>query len=147
MKTTNSKKQKSFNPGNVKYWTILLRILLETDLELFSRCAQKVLFLNRNIITENHVHVACALSFSYFMQNIGPTSIRSMQKLLFTYPASIESWVMFIAGFLSRRAMKKYKMNVEWFLTLINNIQQSYQPTYVMAKWLNDTKIKLEQLN
>ena len=88
--------------GNVKYWTQLLRILLETDLQLFSRCAQKVLFLNRNIITENHAHVACALSFSCFMQNTGPTSIRSMQKLLFTYPANIESWAMFIAAFLSR---------------------------------------------
>ena len=134
-------------PGNVKYWTILLRILLETDLQLFSRCAQKVLFLNRNIITENHAHVACALSFSCFMQNMGPASIRSLQKLLFTYPASIESWAMFIAGFLSRHTMKKCKMNVEWFLTFISNIQQSYQPTYFMAKWLNDTKIKLKQLN
>ncbi|XP_076474936.1 tetratricopeptide repeat protein 37 isoform X2 [Bombus vancouverensis nearcticus] len=88
-------------PGNVKYWTILLRILLDTDLQLFSRCAQKVLFLNRNIITENHAHVACALSYSCFMLNMGPASIRSMQKLLFTYPASIESWAMFITGFLS----------------------------------------------
>lgn len=43
--------------------------------------------------------------------------------------------------------MKKCKMNVEWFLTFISNIQQSYQPTYFMAKWLNDTKIKLKQLN
>lgn len=88
--------------GNVKYWTQLLRILLETDLQLFSRCAQKVLFLNRNIITENHAHVACALSFSCFIQNTGSTSIRSMQKLLFTYPGNIESWAMFTAAFLSR---------------------------------------------
>ncbi|KAF3430707.1 hypothetical protein E2986_08054 [Frieseomelitta varia] len=134
-------------PGNVKYWTQLLRILLETDLQLFSRCAQKVLFLNRNIITENHAHVACALSFSCFIQNTGPTSIRSMQKLLFTYPANIESWAMFIAAFLSRSTIKNCKVDIEWLSAFITIVQQNYQSTSLMTKWLKDSKIKLRQLN
>lgn len=88
--------------GDTRYWLRLLRILLETDYQMFSKCAQKVLFLSRNIGIENVAHVACALSFNCLMESSVPGNIRSLQKLLVTYPGNIESWATLIAAFLSR---------------------------------------------
>lgn len=88
--------------GDVRYWKELLRILLETDLESFSRCAQKTLFLSRNTAAENVTHIACASFYSYCIQNSLPNSKRLLQKLLFTYPGNVESWATFIAACLSR---------------------------------------------
>lgn len=135
-------------PGDVKYWIRLLRILLETDIEVFSKCARKTLFLNRNVAGENVAHVACALSLSNFMLEYDyATCIRSVQKLLFTYPGDIESWITFIAVFLSRPRGKSSSLNSKWILKLIAITQQNHQPTNKMVKWLQNTRAKLEVMN
>ncbi|CAL7935447.1 unnamed protein product [Xylocopa violacea] len=131
------------HPGDVKYWIRLVRILFETDIKMFNTCAQKVLFLNRNIAIENVAHVACGLSLTSSM----PSSIRSVQKLLFAYPANIESWATFIATLLPRCINKKYNINSEWLSGFITITQQNYRSTNLMAKWLNDSKMKLKHLN
>lgn len=133
------------HPSNVKNWIRLLRILLETNVHMFSKCAQKVLFLNKYITSENHANVACALSYSYFMQNLVPANIIAMQKLVFTYPGNIESWAMFIAVFLSRSAIKSHKVDIKWLTMLITSIQKNYESTNLMAKWLNDSKKKIKR--
>ncbi|OAD55842.1 Tetratricopeptide repeat protein 37 [Eufriesea mexicana] len=101
---TNLSKSIHMYPDDVRYWVPLLRILQKTDLQTFSKCAQKVLRLNKDIATGHHPHVACALSINCFTQILIPKHIRSVQKLLFTYPGHVESWAMFIATFLSRIA-------------------------------------------
>ncbi|CAL7935169.1 unnamed protein product [Xylocopa violacea] len=131
------------HPGDVKYWIRLVRILFETDIKMFNTCAQKVLFLNRNIAIENVAHVACGLSLTSSM----PSSIRSVQKLLFAYPANIESWATFIATLLPRCINKKYNINSEWLSGFITITQQNYRSTNLMAKWLNDSKMKLKHIN
>ncbi|XP_076761595.1 superkiller complex protein 3 isoform X2 [Xylocopa sonorina] len=131
------------HPGDVKHWIRLVRILFETDTKKFNTCARKVLFLNRNIAVENVAHVACALSLNCSM----PSNIRSVQKLLFAYPANIESWATFIAALLPRCINKKYNIKSEWLSGFITITQQNYRPTNLMAKWLNDSKIKLKHLN
>ncbi|XP_017884078.1 tetratricopeptide repeat protein 37 [Ceratina calcarata] len=135
-------------PGDVKYWIRLLRILLETDMEMFNKCARKTLFLSRSVASENVAHVACALSLSNFMQNYSYTTcVRSVQKLLFTYPGDIESWITFIAAFLSRSRNESSHFNSKWLLKLITITQRNHQPTNEMARWLHSSKTKLELLH
>lgn len=95
---------------------------------MFSKCAQKVLFLNKYITSENHAHVACALSYSYFMQNLVSANIIAMQKLVFTYPGNIESWAMFIAVFLSRFVNEFRFLNflINFFIIKIFKISIKY---------------------
>ncbi|XP_076648879.1 superkiller complex protein 3 [Halictus rubicundus] len=132
-------------PDDVRYWIQLLRILLEIDIHSFSRCAQKALFLNRNIVNTNAVHVACASSFNYFVQSSLSDSVRSVQKLLFTYPDSVESWATFIVACLPRPSNKNINCNAEWLSEFILITQRNHKCTASMAKWLEDNKRKLTQ--
>ncbi|XP_076296367.1 superkiller complex protein 3 [Lasioglossum baleicum] len=133
-------------PDDVRYWIQLLRILLETDVHSFSRCAQKALFLNRNIVNTNAVHVACASSFNYFEESSVSDprcSVRSAQKLLFTYPDSVESWATFIVACLPRPSNKNITCDAEWLTELILVTQRNHKCTASMAKWLDDNKTRL----
>ncbi|XP_033324509.2 superkiller complex protein 3 [Megalopta genalis] len=132
-------------PDDVKYWMQLLRILLEIDVQSFSRCAQKTLFLNRNIVNTNAVHVACASSFNYFAQTSVSDSIRSVQKLLFTYPDCVESWATFIVACLPRSSHKSINCNAEWLAEFILVTQRNYKCSDSMVKWLEDSKTKLTE--
>ncbi|XP_034193237.1 superkiller complex protein 3 [Osmia lignaria lignaria] len=133
-------------PGDVRYWKELLRILLETDLKSFSRCAQKTLFLSRNTATENVTHIACASFYSYCIQNSLPSSKRLLQKLLFTYPSDIESWATFIAACLSRSPNMNLGIDAQRIDALISVTIQNYQPKDLMAKWLYESKEKIKQI-
>ncbi|KZC12335.1 PREDICTED: tetratricopeptide repeat protein 37 [Dufourea novaeangliae] len=133
------------HPDDVRYWIRLLRILLEIDVQSFSKCAQKALFLRRNIVDVDIVHIACASSFNYFVETSMSDNTRSIQKLLFTYPGRIESWSTFVAAFLSRFANKNINCNAQWLLAFISVLQQSVQCTSSVAKWLDDSKRKLTQ--
>ncbi|XP_076666464.1 superkiller complex protein 3 isoform X3 [Andrena cerasifolii] len=132
------------HPGDVRYWVQLLKVLLQTDLQTFNKCAQKTLFLSRNIAGTNVIHVACASSLSYFAQNLDTNSSRSIQKLLFTYPSHVESWATFIAAFLPRSVNMDSTWNVQW-ISVLTSIILNYQCTDSMVKWLCGSKQKLTQ--
>ncbi|CAK9797777.1 Tetratricopeptide repeat protein 37 [Anthophora plagiata] len=134
-------------PDDVKRYMRLLRLLFETDLQTFSKCAEKVLYLSKNVPIEKVAHVACALAFSRFTQNSEQKNMRALQKLLFTYPGNIESWATFVAAFLWRYTSKNCKIDSAWLLAVLSMMQRNYQPSDSMAKWLKDSKLKLEQLN
>ncbi|XP_003703191.3 superkiller complex protein 3 [Megachile rotundata] len=133
-------------PGDVRHWVRLLRILLETDLRTFSKCAQKTLFLSRSTATENVAHIACASFYSCYIKNSEPNNIRSLQKLLFTYPGNIESWATFIAVYLTRPSKMNLAIDAQQIEAFISTVIQNYQPKGEMAEWLYKSKRKLKQL-
>lgn len=45
-----------------------------------------------------------------------------------------------------RSAIKSHKVDIKWLTMLITSIQKNYESTNSMAKWLNDSKKKLENL-
>lgn len=45
-----------------------------------------------------------------------------------------------------RSAIKSHKVDIKWLTMLITSIQKNYESTNSMAKWLNDSKKKLEDL-
>ncbi|XP_076247155.1 superkiller complex protein 3 [Calliopsis andreniformis] len=131
-------------PGDIRCWVQLLRILFEVDLEVFNKCAQKVLFLSRNISNINNVHVTCTSYLNYFVQSTERNYTRAIQKLLFTYPSNVESWVIFVTTFLPRYMKKDPNIGSQW-LPIFTSMIQNYECTNAMAKWLCDSKEKLVQ--
>nr|XP_031849957.1 tetratricopeptide repeat protein 37 [Nomia melanderi] len=132
-------------PDDIRYWIRLLRLLLEIDTQSFNGCAQKALFLSKNVVNTNVVHLACASSFNYFAQTSLSDSIRSIQKVLFAYPDCIESWATFIVACLPRSANKDIICNAQWLSEFISITQKTYNCTSSMTKWLEDSQRKLKQ--
>ncbi|XP_076163728.1 superkiller complex protein 3 isoform X2 [Ptiloglossa arizonensis] len=79
------------HPGDVRYWTQLLRFLLHIDLVTFNKCAQKAFVLSRNA-TSTDIQQIYTSSFKYFLQTSAPDNMKSIQKFLFAYPSNIENW-------------------------------------------------------
>ncbi|GAB1861709.1 Tetratricopeptide repeat protein 37 [Camponotus japonicus] len=124
------------HPNDIRYWVRLVRVsLLNTDLDIFRKCAQTALVLSRNTSMTDIVYVACASAYSHFGTTKG---LRQAQKNIFTYPANVESWANFIATLLPRCTDKDSKNNNQWISSLISVIKSQFQTSDYMSQWLHN---------
>ncbi|XP_072746078.1 superkiller complex protein 3 isoform X2 [Anoplolepis gracilipes] len=129
------------HPNDLRYWIRLVRILLlNTDLDIFRKCAQTALVLSRNTSMTDIVYVACASAYSHFGTTEG---LRQAQKNIFTYPTNVESWANFIAAVLPRCTSKDSKTDNQWLLSLISVIISQFQTSEHMSQWLSYNAQKL----
>lgn len=122
------------HPNDIRYWIRLVRVsLLNTNLDIFRKCAQTALVLSRNTSMTDIVYVACASAYSHFGTTKG---LRQAQKNIFTYPTNVESWANFIAALLPRCIDKDSKINNRWMSSLISVIRSQFQTSECMSQWL-----------
>lgn len=134
------------HPNDVNCWLNLARVLFETDLMLFHKCAQRVLCLSRNSSLINIAHIACASALSILTTENAKNVLRSVQKTVFQFPNQIESWTSFITVLMThstKHANSEINLDLKWIVKLIMVIQQQFSQKQHISCWLESSKKKL----
>ncbi|XP_034950354.1 tetratricopeptide repeat protein 37 [Chelonus insularis] len=123
-------------PDDAGLWIGLVRILLETDSRHFGHCAQKALYLGRKNSTIAAAQVACISSLGQLIDDPqNRKGLYSVQKTIYSFPGSVESWANLIVALLSR-VNSTSSINAEWVSSLISIIRNEWKKTKIMDDWL-----------
>ncbi|KAK2577968.1 hypothetical protein KPH14_011630 [Odynerus spinipes] len=134
------------HPNDINCWLNLVRVLFETDLTTFRRCAQKILCLSRSLSSINIAHVVCASTLSTLTTENTKDALRSVQKTVFQFPNQIESWTSFVAILITQCTKftnNKLSLNIEWVVALIMVIQKQFSAKQQISHWLESSKKRL----